>query len=663
MSYNSNFEIAVVAINLLVLTSFFLRGMTNGYHNRVFLSLITTATAAAIAKSFYSIAGKNALYLFLLCNISYSLDAAILPLIALFVIAVTGRRETFHRKDRIQFSSPYIIYIICIWIINPITEIFYSVEYHDIVKGPLYPLIKLIFVYYLAIAVQFAYKYRKNIRKSSYISLVCAFPVIVLTTLIECINPHMLIMDLGISTSILIYTMLVQRPEEILDVETGLNKIGVFMNDIKSILIARKKISIYFMKIENYTLQTTKLKIDDHVKFVRAIAKGMRAVVAQNGKEIDLYYLNNGIFAFWFSEAYRGKIDDVVDTAVRIVQRNIELTCKGFDYPSFYECIANIPEDISDYGSISPFLESMEKIIPKAGKAYHLSDLKGRESLRIHMNGSSIIERALQNNDVVVSFEPIYSSESRRIVGAEAIANINDTQHGSLDCETIMDVAARADLTSSLTNCIYEKVCNFVSSGAFKEAGMQFVTMKLSNQPLRNQYLVRDLMKITTRYKIKPENIIFELTGDIGKTEWEEILSQTRLLKFKGFKVALGNYGGRNASIKRVTAFPISYVKFDADLVRNAEMSSPLSTSLGEEYMLSPAEVVLQSFTEMMKRLGIAIVAGGVDDEQAMLRIEQLECEFAQGKNIGKPMLQTDFFRHINQFNQKREGWSGGTDS
>ncbi len=64
MSYNSNFEIAVVAINLLVLTSFFLRGMTNGYHNRVFLSLITTATAAAIAKSFYSIAGKNALYLF-----------------------------------------------------------------------------------------------------------------------------------------------------------------------------------------------------------------------------------------------------------------------------------------------------------------------------------------------------------------------------------------------------------------------------------------------------------------------------------------------------------------------------------------------------------------------------------------------------------------------
>ena len=55
------------------------------------------------------------------------------------------------------------------------------------------------------------------------------------------------------------------------------------------------------------------------------------------------------------------------------------------------------------------------------------------------------------------------------------------------------------------------------------------------------------------------------------------------------------------------------------------------------------SEILVQSTIELAHRFGLQVVAEGIEDEYSLRRLADLNCEFAQGYFISKPIAQSTF--------------------
>lgn len=659
------YDFAALAVDIQIIIAVTSRRMTTGFHNRAFLSILCVNIATAILSIALNLVQGSALSQFVLENLLITVQQAIMPLFAIFIIGITERREAFKTHLKWLFSLPYILLLIMVWIINPINGALYTLLIGTFTIGPWNAVLVMPYLIYLGISTFYLVKYRNSVEDRVLFSMTFLVPVVAIFSIIQQLHPGINLQCFILACVCLFYNITIQRPETIIDVESGLNRLSVFMSVMKRALLGRRRITLHLLKIEHYNQLNSSLTVDFQLTLLRTIAEAMREAIHECGcsREVELFYLNKGLFAFCIRESYRDVVEHLAETSDEMINAAIEENPKLTITPSFYRCIVNVPEDISEYQAITPFINGFEEIIPKPGKLYRLSDFKGRESVGIYMNIGSILERALQHDEIAVYFNPIYSNRKRRIVGAEADISIRDTRYGVMNAETIATAAERLDMVERLTMAVFDKVCRFIAGASFNETGMEFVTMKLSIQVLKNQYICEQLVNRAQRYGVKPSQIILELAETCDSEDWNEEVAQTRLLRFRGFGLALNDYGQQSSNIKRLTEFPLTYVKIDPELVRSAEYEAPLFTSENDIFVLTSSEVILQSTFDMMSNLNLNIIADGVDDEQSVLHMEQMGCEFMMGHHFGHQMPPGTFYKHIEKFNSEMLSWSIGPEA
>ena len=648
MLYNIFYDVAAFVIFALLIFSAVYREMIYGLANRVFLGILNLALVSTLLDALLALKNMPELIAYTLNNIHLTVMAAMLPTYVLLVMAQARLRERMNPSMQAFFCAPYAVFVITVWLINPLLQWSYeSVDRHfmgGILGGVLFAMAML----YLIMAVYVLIQNYKNVEKNAFFNIILAIPLIFLSIWVERIFPDHALMAFVFAINAMIYAESVQRPEAVLDIETGLSKLDVFMREMKITLLSRQKVSVFILKIENYNRLAAMMGTEVAMKLKRTIADGMRDTLKATGGLIDIYYLDYGMFAFTLSESRREKLEFLIDNSEKCIYDRLEKVQRLTSAPAFYTCVLNLPEDIGDYHAIMPFLRAFEEILPRAGKVYRMSELKERGNAGLYMNIGNILQRALSKNEVSVYFTPIYSEAKHRIAGAEAENMLIDPRYGAISPRLCMITAENTGCADKLMQVTFDGVCRFIASASFKEAGLEFVTMKLSVKSLMDQYLCDSLLRQIKRYGIEPENIVFEITETAEVEDWNELLAQVQLLRFSGFGISLNDYGQSNSNIKRLLAFPLTHIKIDGGLMRSVEREVPLSSSDGTNF-LSPWEVIMHSTVDMMCQLRLRVIADGVDDVQSVLHATEMGCEYMQGTNFGVPMAPNAFFRKIEE--------------
>ncbi len=654
MLYSIYFDVAALALLMFLIFSAAYREMIFGLANRIFLLILILGFVSTALDVVLAVPTIPKLISLTLANVHYSVMAAILPSITMLIMTQARMRRIFTVPAQLAFVGPYLLFLLAVWVINPILEWDYAVEGKYLFGGFLgWSLIITAFVY-LIYSACIMFKYSKNIEKNILINMIAILPTVGVALWLEWLARDVALFAFIFSINALVYTESVRRPEATVDIETGLNKLDVFMREMKLTLLSRQKATAFIIKIENYNRLRSNLSTEGTIRLSRAIADGMRDTLRVTGRFIETYYLEQGMFAFTLTEGRRDKLEFLIRNAEKCVFAKLEKVQRLSVVPSFYTCIVDFPEDIGDYHSIMPFLRAFEEIVPRAGKIFRLSELKNKGDAGLYMNIGSILQRAIARGEISVYFTPIFSEPRQCIAAAEAECMLMDQRYGSIDPKLCLVTAEATGCAEKLMDIVFDNVCRFIASASFKEAKLEFVTVKLSVKCLADQYACDNFLRQVKKYGIKPENIVFEITETAAEDDWNEVLAQVRLLRFSGFGIALNDYGQSNSNIKRLLAFPLTHVKIDGALMRSAEREVPLSSSDGTNF-LSPWEVIMNSTVEMMEKLRLRIIADGVDDAQSVLHASEMGCEYMQGLNFGYPMAQNAFFRKLEENSQETD--------
>lgn len=137
---------------------------------------------------------------------------------------------------------------------------------------------------------------------------------------------------------------------------------------------------------------------------------------------------------------------------------------------------------------------------------------------------------------------------------------------------------------------------------------------------------------VLRKYDLSSEYIEIEITETIGEMERETISQVGKNLKNNGYKIALDDFGTKYTNLSMLTTIDFDVLKLDGSLVKRLEESEK-------------NQVIVDSIVKMCNRIGIEIIAEGVETEEQRKMLRNLGCAFAQGYYYSKPISRAEFDR------------------
>ena len=129
---------------------------------------------------------------------------------------------------------------------------------------------------------------------------------------------------------------------------------------------------------------------------------------------------------------------------------------------------------------------------------------------------------------------------------------------------------------------------------------------------------------------LSPSLLELEVTEDILLVDDQKALEIFRQVQALGVRIVFDDFGTGYASLSYLKKFPLDGLKIDKSFVRGLQADSHDAAIVGATISLS-------------KRLGLATVAEGIEDQSTADLLRGMGCEEGQGYYFGRPMRAADF--------------------
>ena len=241
------------------------------------------------------------------------------------------------------------------------------------------------------------------------------------------------------------------------------------------------------------------------------------------------------------------------------------------------------------------------------------------------------LKRALEQRRVEVYFQPIYSTENKRVVGAEALARLNDERLGFIPPTEFIRVAEHNGDISELGRQIFDHVCRFVISEKVEKHGIEFININLSPAQCLDEDLAADLSGIAFNHGVPMKMFDFEITESFID-DHQAILRQMTQLQASGAELSLDDFGTGNSNIAQLLKLPIHVVKLDMSVVHS---------------YFSGESKILPDLIRMFRNANMKIVVEGVETEEMKIRLAEMGCDYEQGFFFSKPVPPQIFLDYL----------------
>ena len=222
-------------------------------------------------------------------------------------------------------------------------------------------------------------------------------------------------------------------------------------------------------------------------------------------------------------------------------------------------------------------------------------------------------------------FQPKISLETEEIIGFEALARFRIPVYGMIPPLEFIEIAERNHLIYDLGLLILREACAFLRE--LDDAGMKkrTVAVNISVLQLLRKEFTAHVEEVLKEYQIDPEMLEFEITESILSDNFDLINLKLRQIRKKGIKVSMDDFGTGFSSLARLRELSIDAVKLDRHFIsRIKENEKPSYISI--------------DIISMAHRVGLKVVAEGVETEEQLDFLKKHQCDYAQGYYISMPL-------------------------
>ena len=235
-------------------------------------------------------------------------------------------------------------------------------------------------------------------------------------------------------------------------------------------------------------------------------------------------------------------------------------------------------------------------------------------------------------------FHPKIEIATGKLVGAEALARLRDASGWFVPPDAFIPVLENKGLIDGLTWVMLQRSAEACLAWQNNGLGQDInVSVNLSLKSLADTTLADRLTKTVADTGLQPRHMVLEITESAAMTDVAPCLENLARLRMKGFGLSIDDYGTGYSSMQQLSRIPFTELKIDRSFVTDVALHPQ-------------RRVILASSIDMARKLGLKVVAEGVESCADWDRLKELGCTMAQGYFIAKPMPASEFINWAASF-------------
>lgn len=240
------------------------------------------------------------------------------------------------------------------------------------------------------------------------------------------------------------------------------------------------------------------------------------------------------------------------------------------------------------------------------------------------------LDEALREKEFLVYLQPKFSLLDGRQVGAEALVRWMHPEKGLLYPGRFIPLFERNGFIAELDMYILENICHRLANWIRKGIQPHPISFNVSMHNLYRETFVDQAFEIIERYGVPARLITFEV-GERAVVENIKLMQETLdRLKERGFRISMDDFGQGTVSLNTLYQVPVDELKIERRfLLETAENSRGQS--------------IINSIIDTSKRLGIHVVAEGVDSKSQAILLRDLGCDMMQGFVFSEPLPEQEY--------------------
>jgi EAL domain-containing protein (putative c-di-GMP-specific phosphodiesterase class I) len=262
------------------------------------------------------------------------------------------------------------------------------------------------------------------------------------------------------------------------------------------------------------------------------------------------------------------------------------------------------------------------------------------ERQREHDRIAREIQAAMDEDRVVVYYQPIYSVKEKCFVSAEALVRIKNPDGSLMPPGKFIPVAERTGSIKRLGEIVFEKTCRFIQENDLGQYGMHYIEVNLSVEQCENTELADRYIGIMKKYAIDPSWINLEITetGSI-KTRKTLLRNMEKLIEY-GVHFSLDDFGSGESNLNYIVDMPVQIIKFDRDMTQSY-------------FENEKAMFIMYAAGNMVHDMGLRIVSEGVETQEQFLAVVDFGVDYVQGYYFSKPLPKEEFVEFVKNWTYK----------
>jgi diguanylate cyclase (GGDEF)-like protein len=234
------------------------------------------------------------------------------------------------------------------------------------------------------------------------------------------------------------------------------------------------------------------------------------------------------------------------------------------------------------------------------------------------------LRRALDQEELVVQYQPKVELTSGAVSGVEALVRWRHPERGLLGPDQFIPMAERTSLIKPLTLFVLERA--LTDCRGWQDEGIAMsVSVNLSANHLMDTDLPVDVAALVTASGLDPGRLELEITETALMFDPGRALEVLDGLSRLGVKLSIDDFGVGYSSLNYLKRLPVDVLKIDRSFVMNMEAS-------GEDAM------IVRSTIDLARNLGLRTVAEGVESTVTLESLRELGCDLAQGFVFSRPV-------------------------
>lgn len=288
--------------------------------------------------------------------------------------------------------------------------------------------------------------------------------------------------------------------------------------------------------------------------------------------------------------------------------------------------IAVFPKDGKDVNSLLKCADMAmykAKDFGKNGYVFFNNNINNALVDRIEIE--KYLRKALNNNEFVLYYQPQVDIGNGKISGFEALIRWISPELGMVPPNKFIRIAEETGIIVDLGEWILKDACNFIKK--LHKSGFENYTVSVNIsiiQLIQNNFI--DIVsRVLNESGISPEDLELEITESILMESFDLIVGKLEILKEKGIKIALDDFGKGYSSLTYLKQLPITTLKIDKSFVDDIENSKISNTIVNSVIMIG-------------HEMSLVIVAEGVETEEQLEYLTRSRCNRMQGYLFSKPV-------------------------